>query len=62
MSNNTDAQKWHLIKDGDYYRLKSKCNGLFMDVDNSKTKNGTNIRCWENNGSDAQKFKFLKVS
>ena len=60
--NETDAQKWVITKweDG-AYSLISVCNKLVMDVDSGKNKEGTNVRCWEFNGTNAQKFYFEKV-
>lgn len=61
-SNETDAQNWLIIKweDGTY-SLISVCNKLVMDVDSGKNKEGTNVRCWELNGTNSQKFHFEKV-
>ncbi len=43
-----------------YPSVIPKCNDLCMDVSYSKTQNGTNIRCWFLNASDAQRFKLEK--
>jgi arabinan endo-1,5-alpha-L-arabinosidase len=44
--------------DGTYY-IKSKLSNLYLDVANGSTDDGTNIRQWSYNGSDAQKFKLV---
>lgn len=54
-----DTQKW-IIKDlGDgYVSIISKASGLVVDVDNANTANRTNIKLYQNNGNDAQKYKI----
>ena len=64
--NNTNAQKWYFISADkvngeEYFYLVSKCNHLCADIENGNPKNGSNIRCWEPNGTNAQKFRFVKV-
>ena len=64
--NNTNAQKWYFISADkingeEYFYLVSKCNNLCADIENGDPKNGSNIRCWEPNGTNAQKFRFVKV-
>jgi len=44
--------------DGIYY-VKSKSSGLYLDVANGSSANGTNIQQWAYNGSEAQKFMFV---
>lgn len=44
--------------DGTYY-IKNVSSGLYLDVENGSSKNGTNIRQWSLNKSDAQKFKLV---
>lgn len=44
--------------DGIYY-VKSKSSGLYLDVTNGSSTNGTNIQQWAYNGLDSQKFKFV---
>ncbi len=62
-SNTADAndwQLWHLtyIADG-YYTIRNFLTGLYMDVDNSNTADGTNIMQWSGNGGDNQLWKFI---
>ena len=62
-SNNTMAQNWYLVPlENSYFKIISEDNLLSMDVDNAQTGNGTNIKCWWNNDSNAQKFKLRKVA
>lgn len=61
-ANNGDNQRWKIIKTSDgYYSFISKCNGLYIDVSGAETANGTNIQCWEGNGTKAQKFILEEV-
>lgn len=55
--------EWYLepTEDG-YYNIISKFNGLYMDVCNSETKNGTIVRCSEKNGKKSQKFRLVKAN
>ena len=60
--NGSSAQKWYLVPVGKgYFYINPACNNLCADVDSANSKSGTNIRCWDPNGSKAQKFKFIKV-
>lgn len=67
------CQKWTLEKavsdhtsyadmklNGTYY-IKSVYSGLYLDVDNGSSADGTNVRQWSKNGSNAQKFKLVGV-
>ena len=61
--NGTDSQKWFVFKkQNDGWSIISKCNQKCVDVSKAKKEAGTNIQCWSFNGTDAQKFKFKKVS
>lgn len=42
-----------------YYYLKNKNSGLYLDVANGSAADGTSIRQWTYNGSDAQKFRIM---
>lgn len=42
-----------------YYYIKNKNSGLYLDVVNGASTDGTNIQQWSYNGSDAQKFKIV---
>ena len=57
-----DTEQWILKKTADgYYNIISKCNYLNLDIDGARTANGTNIQMYEGNGTNAQKFKFVKA-
>ena len=59
----SDAQKWKIIDAGDnYYHIASKVDGRYLDVDNEQTANGTNVKVYKPNGSNAQKFKFENLA
>ncbi len=60
--NESDAQKWIIEDAGDgYYYIKSKLNGLYMNVYNGDANNGTNIWLYGMDGSKAEKFKFEEI-
>lgn len=44
--------------DGTYY-IKNCSSGLYLDVYNGLSENGTNIQQWSYNGYDSQKFKLV---
>ena len=43
------------------YTSRSKCNGLYLDVNCASTANGTNIQVYTGNRSAAQQFYLQKV-
>lgn len=58
-----DESRWHLEPCGDdYFRLRNKKTGLYLDVTNGCTDNGTFIQAYKGNGSDAQMFKRVRKS
>ncbi len=60
--NNLDTQKWIIKDNGDgYYSIFTK-NYLKVDVDNASTPNGTNIKLYTSNNSNAQQFKFIPTA
>ncbi|MCM1227986.1 MAG: RICIN domain-containing protein [Clostridium sp.] len=63
--NNSNAQKWYIVKNGSNYRLMPACsNTRSLDIvgGNTNTANGTNIQIFENNDTNAQSFKINKIS
>ena len=56
VNNNTNTTTERL--DGIYY-IKNAASGLYLDVANGATANGTNIQQWSFNGCNAQKFKLV---
>jgi len=60
-NNNTNAQKWKVIKNSDgTYKLINVNSGKALDVNNANTVNGTNVQIWTDNGTGAQKWKIIK--
>ena len=57
-----NSEQWILkeTRNG-YYNIISKCNSLNLDVSGGLNANGINIQVFENNGSIAQEFKFIKA-
>lgn len=54
-------QKFHVEYVGDgFYKITNLNSSLPLDVVDGKNENGTNIRQWEDNESDAQKWKIRK--
>lgn len=53
-------QQWKIQEAGyGYYNLISKANNLLLDVNNANAQNGENIKVFNSNGLDAQKFRFV---
>ncbi len=46
------------VLDGIYY-IKNIASGLYLDITNGLSNDGTNVQQWELNGSHAQKFKLV---
>ena len=59
--NNSLNQKWEIRETGNgYYNIISKYNGLYIDINNASTANGTNVKVYnKNNSANAQKFRFV---
>lgn len=58
-----DNQKWVIKEAGNgYYSMVSKCNGLYIDVNNGIAGNFTNIQMCDGNGLAAQKFNFERIT
>ena len=58
-----DYQKWRLIPDGDGYTIVPKPNeSLALDVSGGNSGNRANIQLYEINGTDAQRWKLIKVN
>ena len=58
-SNDTDAQKWKILKTNDgYYNFISEVSGKAMDIANGTMQNDTNVQQYESNSSDAQKWSL----
>jgi len=57
---NIDDQHWYIIDCGNgYYKLIIKHSGQAMDVQGSKTANGTRIQQYYDNGTSAQRFRLI---
>ena len=57
-----DNQKWQIKKSASgNYNIISKRQGLYLDANQSKTANGTNIQVYEKNGGAGQEFKLEKI-
>ena len=59
--NGTNAQKWRMVKDGDYYTIISAKSGKALDVKKNGKVDGTNVQQWTPNGSAAQKWKVVSA-
>ena len=53
--NRSHAQQWKISK-GIFWTFYSRVNGLCLDLSGSGTYIGNNIQCWNDNGTNAQKF------
>ena len=52
--------KFERQNDGSYY-IKNVQSDLYLDVDNEKTSNGTNIKTWKYSSSTAQKWCIIEL-
>ena len=59
-NNNTDAQKWRIIKKNNKYVIMSKLNGMVFDVRGGVFSSGTQIQMYHYNGTNSQFFSFVK--
>ena len=58
---NSLCDKWHILNLGrGKYSIVSAYNGLNIDICRAESRNGTSVQCWSSNGTDAQKFNFVK--
>ena len=55
-------QNWVFENAGDGYYFIRNVIGYYLDVDNGTNANGTNVKTWNFNGGDAQKWKVIPVS
>ena len=61
-THNGESEQWILKKTEDgYYNIISKCNDLNVDINSGNKNNGANVQMYEDNGTNAQKFKFVKA-
>ncbi len=51
-------QRWEKVYDSAYYALVNQDSGLCLDVKESQSANGTNVRLWGCNGSNAQQWYY----
>lgn len=60
--NNTPAQRFHIVKSGNYYRIDA-CNvgGKRIDFDSGKVVPGTKVQIWESESKNSL-FSFKKTS
>ena len=55
-----DNQKWKIQEAGyGYYKLISQYNSCALDINIGYAINGQNVQVYADNGSDAQKFRFV---
>ncbi|MDO4503583.1 MAG: RICIN domain-containing protein [Clostridia bacterium] len=59
--NNTNAQRFNIVYDGNgYYTIQAKCSGKMLDVPCQSKKSETKIWQYDKNNTDAQKWKLIK--
>ncbi len=61
VDNPSQSQYWVIDKLGNtgYYTIRGKGTGFYLDVDNGKAVDKTNVQVWEGNGTIAQKWRFV---
>lgn len=60
--NGVKGQQWIMEDAGGGYVYIRNLYGYYLDVVNGVNANGTNVRVWGYNGSNAQKWKLIRVS
>lgn len=58
----TEAQQWSISKTETGYRIQSRCNGFYLDVEGAKVEKGTNVRVSKKNDDKRQSFCFIPYS
>ena len=57
------CKRWYIIDFGNgYYKFINKESGKVLDVQGASTANCTRIQQYQDNGSDAQRFKLLYIN
>ena len=59
--NSSTGQQWAITRNGDGYRVRSRCNGYSLDVAAGTIESGTNVRVWQANSTVAQCWSFVPV-
>lgn len=60
--NTTEAQQWSISQTETGYRIQSRCNGFYLDVEGAKVEKGTNVRVSKKNDDKRQSFCFIPYS
>lgn len=60
-NNNTNAQKFQVIKRSSHVVIKNINSGKCLDVTGGNFQSGTNVEQWYDNDSAAQAFDFIKL-
>ena len=61
--NGETPQRWYVYDmGGGYVKFKNRASGKPMEIANNGTADGTVVRQWDNNDSDAQRFKLIPVA
>lgn len=58
---NNDNQLWEISGSGDYFEIKNKYSGLYLDVEGGNSSCGTKCQQWEQNGTSAQRWRLVKM-
>jgi len=59
VDNSHTSQQWSISKTETGYRIQSRCNGFYLDVEGAKVAKGTNVRVSKKNDSKCQNFCFI---
>lgn len=61
-NNKVNQQRFKITSDGDgYYTIQAVHSKKVLDVENANKTNGTNVRQYSSNGTDAQKWQILDL-
>ena len=53
------AQRFKVIKKGDYYAIQAQCSNLLIDTEGNSTQSGANIFTWSDTGAYGQRWQFI---
>ena len=59
MQNNSTAQQWAIVNNGDSFYIISRCNGYALDTNGESTADGVNVIVYPYYGAAKQNWEFV---